>query len=31
MNILLVNDHVSGGIGRYVRNLYTELRTLYPE
>jgi len=31
MSILLVNDHVSGGIGRYVRSLYAELRTLYAE
>ena len=31
MSILLVNDHLSGGIGRYARNLYTELRALYPE
>jgi len=29
MSILLVNDHLSGGIGRYVRGLYSELRTLY--
>jgi len=31
MSILLVNDHVSGGIGRYVRSLYAELRTVYAE
>ena len=31
MSILLVNDHLWGGIGRYVRNLYTELRAHYPE
>ena len=30
MSILVVNDHLAGGIGRYARNLYTELRTLYP-
>jgi glycosyltransferase involved in cell wall biosynthesis len=29
MSILLVNDHLSGGIGRYVRSLYAELRLLY--
>ena len=31
MSILVVNDHLSGGIGRYARNLYTELRALHPE
>lgn len=29
MSILLINDHLSGGIGRSVRNLHAELRTLY--
>ena len=31
MSILLVNDHLWGGIGRYVRNLFTELRDHYSE